>query len=65
MIRRTVGAAKVMELTTVTDAAAKIPMERALITMGMELILNRERFDDAQIVPRFEAVLASFGGVRA
>ena len=41
IIRRTVGDSKVAELNTVTDPAVKIPMERALIRLGKQLILRR------------------------
>ena len=41
IIRRTVGDSKVAELNTVTDPTVKIPMERALIRLGKQLILRR------------------------
>ncbi len=41
MIRRTVGDSKVMEVTSVEDPALRIPMERALIQMGIHLIMHR------------------------
>ncbi len=41
IIRRTVGDSKVMELDTVTDPAVRIPMERALIKLGIALIKQR------------------------
>lgn len=41
IIRRTVGDSKVAELNTVTDPAVKIPMERALIRLGKQLIMRR------------------------
>lgn len=63
MIRRTVGVSKVAELASVSDVRAKLPMERTLITMGIDFIMNRESIEDAQVVPRFEAVLTSFGGL--
>ena len=42
IIRRTVGDSKVMELDTVTDLTGKVPMERALIRLGVELIMQRD-----------------------
>ena len=42
IIRRTVGDSKVMELDTVTEPSVKIPMERALIRLGIALIKQRE-----------------------
>lgn len=59
MIRRTVGAAKVMELTSVTDNAVRVPMERALIIMGIYLVMNREHIDDSAVAAKFSSVLAS------
>ena len=44
IIRRTVGDSKVAELNTVTDSAVKIPMERALIRLGKQLIMRRGEF---------------------
>lgn len=59
MIRRTVGAAKVTELTYVTDNAVRVPMERALIIMGSYLVMNREHIDDSTVAAKFSSVLAS------
>lgn len=42
LIRRTVGDAKVEEVTAVTDPTRRIPMERVFIEMGIYLIMNRE-----------------------
>ncbi|MFR6694262.1 MAG: hypothetical protein ACLUS6_09850 [Dysosmobacter sp.] len=36
-----VGDSKVMEVTSVTDPAQRLPMERALINLGIYLIKNR------------------------
>ena len=44
IIRRTVGDSKVMELDSVTDPSVKIPMERALIKLGIALIKQRQMF---------------------
>ncbi len=41
IIRRTVGDSKVMEVTSVTDPAKRIPMEKALIRLGKALIMKR------------------------
>ncbi len=41
IVRRTVGDSKVMEISTVTDPAQRIPMERALIKLGTTLIKQR------------------------
>ena len=38
IIRRVVGDSKVMEVTSVTDPAQRLPMERALIQLGIYLI---------------------------
>lgn len=42
IIRRVVGDSKVMEVTSVADPAQRIPMERALIKLGIWLIKERE-----------------------
>lgn len=41
IIRRTVGDSKVVEITSVENPEVRIPMERALIQMGIHLIMNR------------------------
>lgn len=41
IIRRVVGDSKVAEVTSVADAAQRIPMERALIKLGIALIKHR------------------------
>ena len=41
IIRRVVGDSKVMEVTSVTEPDRRIPMERALIQLGIYLIKNR------------------------
>ncbi|MBO5544572.1 MAG: S-methyl-5-thioribose kinase [Oscillospiraceae bacterium] len=41
IIRRTVGDSKVMELESVTDPAVRIPMERALVKLGIALVKKR------------------------
>lgn len=59
IIRRTVGASKVMELTAVTDPAAKVPMERALIKLGVYLIKHREQgLSGGKIVAQFRQIMA-------
>lgn len=42
IIRRVVGDSKVMEVTCVKDPQQRIPMERALIKLGIALIKNRK-----------------------
>lgn len=41
IIRRVVGDSKVIEITSVDDNDIRVPMERALIKMGISLIMNR------------------------
>ena len=43
IIRRTVGDSKVMELDLVKDPEIRIPMERALVRVGVQLIMERSR----------------------
>lgn len=59
IIRRVVGDAKVLELTSVTDFKIKIPMERSLINTGITFIKNRQKLvDGAAIVDIFKCNLA-------
>lgn len=59
MIRRTVGDSKVMELNSVTDLSLKLPMERALIKLGIALIKQRERFQTGRdLTDLFRLILA-------
>src|SRR5699024_7482608 len=59
IIRRVVGDSKVMEVTSVTEPAVRIPMERALIKMGIFLIKERESGLDGDTVTRaFRMILA-------
>ena len=59
IIRRTVGDSKVMELDTVTDLSVKIPMERALIKLGIALIKQRECLRSGrEITDLFRLILA-------
>ncbi len=59
IIRRTVGDSKVMELSSVTDLTVKIPMERALIKLGIALIKQRESFRRGQeLTDLFRLILA-------
>jgi len=44
LIRRTVGDSKVAEVTAVTAPALRLPMERALVELGIALILGRRDF---------------------
>lgn len=45
IIRRVVGDSKVLEVTSVKDISIKVAMERALIKLGINLIINRDRFE--------------------
>ena len=59
IIRRVVGDSKVMEVTSVTDPDIRIPMERALIKMGIFLIRERESGLNGSAVTRaFRGILA-------
>jgi 5-methylthioribose kinase len=61
MIRRVVGDAKVQELNDVTDPVLKIPMERALIATGIQLIMRRAALTiGSELVEIFEAVKAAY-----
>ena len=59
IIRRTVGDSKVMEIETVTDPAVRIPMERALIKLGIALIKQRKHLRSGkEITSLFRLILA-------
>ena len=59
IIRRTVGSSKVAEVSTVTDPALRLPMERALIKLGILLIKERERLAGGrQVTEAFRLILA-------
>ena len=59
IIRRTVGDSKVMEVSSVTDPAQRIPMERALIKLGIALIKNRKAYRKGQeLTEAFRLILA-------
>ena len=46
IIRRVVGDAKVMEVTSVTQMDQRIPLERALINIGIKLIKERNHLQN-------------------
>ncbi len=50
IIRRVVGDAKVVEVTSVTEMEKRIPMERALIEIGICFIKNRDKLITGQKV---------------
>ena len=59
IIRRTVGDSKVMEVSSVTDPEKRIPMERALIKLGIALIKNRSTFRRGrELTEAFRLILA-------
>lgn len=59
IIRRVVGDSKVMEVTSVTDLEKRIPMERALIKLGIALIMRRSEFvSGAEIIEAFRLIIA-------
>ena len=59
IIRRVVGDSKVMEVTSVTDPVQRIPMERALIKMGIFLIKHRgQGLTGQEVVRAFDMILA-------
>lgn len=59
IIRRVVGDSKVMEVVSVTDPSHRIPMERALIKMGIYLIKNRDVIASGnEIVQQFQLIIA-------
>ena len=64
IIRRVVGDSKVMEVTSVTDPAQRLPMERALIQLGIYLIKNRASgLAGAAVTEEFRKILAEGRGI--
>lgn len=60
IIRRTVGDSKVMELSSVQDMSERIPMERALIELGIDFIMSRNTISSGEeIVEKFRRILAA------
>ncbi|MBI6874460.1 S-methyl-5-thioribose kinase [Clostridium aciditolerans] len=59
IIRRVVGDSKVLEVTSVKNLEQRIPMERALIKIGISLIMNRYRFTKgSHITEDFKLILS-------
>ena len=59
IIRRTVGDSKVMEVSSVTEPEMRIPMERALVKLGIALIKNRKAFREGkELTECFRLILA-------
>ena len=59
IIRRVVGDSKVMEITSVDDNDIRVSMERALIKMGISLIMNRYDFSSGKEITReFKLILS-------
>lgn len=59
IIRRVVGDSKVMEITSVDDKCKRVSMERALIKMGISLIMNRYDFSSGEEITReFKLILS-------
>lgn len=59
MIRRVVGDSKVIEVTSVEDMKQRLPLERALIKMGIALITDRYKITMGKdLTERFNLILA-------
>ena len=59
IVRRTVGDSKVMEVSSVSDLTQRIPMERALVKLGVALIKQRETLCTGRdVVELFRLILA-------
>lgn len=59
IIRRVVGDSKVLEVTSVEDLEKRIPMERALIKIGIHLIMNRDSLTSGSaVVNGFDLILS-------
>ncbi len=56
IIRRVVGDTKVAEVSSVSDLSVRIPMERALICLGISLIMSRSRISSGpEVMELFRA----------
>ena len=59
IVRRTVGDSKVMEISSVTDPAQRIPLDRALVKLGVALIKRREQLHRGrELTELFRMILA-------
>ena len=59
IVRRTVGDSKVMEVSSVTDPAQRIPLDRALVKLGVALIKRREQLHRGrELTELFRMILA-------
>ena len=59
IIRRTVGDSKVMEVSSVTAPEKRIPMERALLKLGIALIKNHKTYREGhELTEAFRLILA-------
>ena len=59
IIRRVVGDSKVAEITSVNEPAQRLPMERALLKLGITLIKQRECLQSgSDIVNAFQLILS-------
>lgn len=59
IVRRTVGDTKVLEISSVSDLSQRIPMERALIKLGIALIKQRKSIGSGrEMVELFRLILA-------
>ncbi len=59
IIRRVVGDSKVIEVSSVQDMKKRIPIERALINLGVELVIKREIISSGkEITDVFHRILA-------
>ena len=59
MIRRVVGCSKVIEVSQVTDPDVRLPMERALLKMGIWLIMHRDEIaDGSELIHQFHLIQA-------
>lgn len=59
IIRRVVGDSKVLEVTSITDLKHKVPFERALIKLGIYLIMNQNTINSGnEITEAFQMICA-------
>ncbi len=63
LIRRTVGDSKVMEVSAVTDPSCRIPMERALIKLGIAFIKQRDHLRTGRELTSLFRMILDEGGL--
>jgi 5-methylthioribose kinase len=62
MMRRILGLAKVADIADIADLKARAEIERKVLTLGKELVVNRGRFENIQEVTTMARNLSPLEG---